>query len=397
MIKKITANELRVGMYICDTNRKWIDLPFLRQKFLIKTQDELSSLLEYCEYFFIDTHKGLDVVTIAECNEPDFSVTSPPEELASDKHLINNPYLETYIHCIDELERFFAQAKHQPPLDTSMVHTITQQLMTGVMESRDNMIALCQTPMRHDELARKSVNVCILACALGWHLGLSTAELFALGLGALLHDIGIIRIPDNILSKVDPLTQEERTAVEKHVEYGLALLIAAPDIPKQILKMVYHHHERFDGKGYPKGLKGDENGLLVQIVSLSSVYEALTRDRADRKSLTPESALQFIYQSGDTLFDPALVERFIELLGIYPSGCIVELSGGELALISRVNPTAPLRPQIVLLTDPQKNLLDNKVMIDLTSEDQAHRSIIGTLASDEPALTFLQLLHQSTV
>lgn len=95
------------------------------------------------------------------------------------------------------------------------------------------------------------------------------------------------------------------------MEYGLAILIALPDIPKQVLKVVLDHHERFDGKGYPKDLKGDENSLPTQIVGLTSVYEALTRDRADRKSLTPESALQFIYQSGDTLFDPALVERFI--------------------------------------------------------------------------------------
>lgn len=397
MIKKITANELRLGMYLCDTNRKWIDIPFFRQKFLIKTQNELNTLLEYCEYFFIDTHKGLDVVTSAQSDTPDCTVASQPEEIAPDSQSINNPYLETYIHCMDELERFFAQAKQPLPLDNRLVHTITQQLMAGVMESCDNMIGVCRTPIRHDKLAKKSVNVCILACALGWHLGFSTAELFALGLGALLHDIGIIRIPDAILSKTDPLTQEERAAMEKHVEYGLALALALPDIPKQVFKMVYHHHERFDGKGYPKGLKGDENGLMAQIVGLTSVYEALTRDRADRKSLTAESAMQFLFQSGETLFDPALVEQFIELLGIYPNGCIVELSGGELALISRVTPTAPLRPQILLLTDPQKNLLDNRLMIDLTHSDQAHRSIIGTLSSDEPALAFLQLLNQTTV
>lgn len=395
MIKKIPGNQLRLGMYLCDTNRKWIDLPFFRHKFLVKTQDELNTLLEYCEYFFIDTTKGLDVADLAESDTPDVSAEIRLGE-AFDTSSINNPYLETYLECIDALDHFFAQAKQQLPLDSGVASAITQKIMLGVMQSSENMIGLCQTATQSDELAKKSVNVCILACALGWHLGFSTAEVFTLGLGALLHDIGILRIPHDILNKIEPLTEDERTTVQKHVEYGLTILISAQDTPKQILKMVYHHHERFDGKGYPKGLKGDENSLPAQIVGLTSVYEALTRDRADRKSLTPESALQFIYQSGDTLFDPTLVERFVELLGIYPNGCIVELSGGELALISRVNPTAPLRPQILVLTDPQKNLVDDRLLLDLSHSEHSHRTIVGTLSSDEPALTILQLLQQTT-
>jgi len=382
-------------MYVCDTNRKWIDTPFFRQKFLIKTQDELNTLLEYCQYFFIDTHKGCDVATTSPSTPQNLTDTSQPGESTTDTQASCNPYSETYIHCINALELFFDRAKHQLPLDIGIAQDITQQLMAGVMASCSDMIALCRIAIPHKELSKKSVDVCILACALGWHLNLSTAELLQLGMGALLHDIGIIRIPDAILRKVEPLTLEERNAMEKHVEYGLAMLVSVANMPKQVLKMVYHHHERFDGKGYPKGLSLDDNELPVQIVGLCSVYTALTQDRADRKSLTPESALQFIYQSGNTLFDPALVERFIELLGVYPSGCVVELSGGELALITRVNASAPLRPAVLLLTDSEKNLLDNRILLDLSDPEQAKLSIRGTLSSDEPALAFLQLLNQT--
>jgi len=243
-------------------------------------------------------------------------------------------------------------------------------------------------------LARKSVNVCILALAFGKHIGIPKDKMYELGLGALLHDIGMVQIPSRILLKKQPLTPAERAIMEKHTEYGLAILAKTQEIPVNVLKIVHSHHERMDGKGYPQKLQSKEIGLLVRMVTIVSVYEALTRERFYTETLSPVAALKYLYTSGKAIFDAPLVEKFIQALGIYPSGCVVVLNSGEIGVVVNVNPQDRLRPTLRIVTNAQKQLLAQESVLELADRTTKDIEIIKTLAMDDPIIELLMTLHE---
>ena len=256
------------------------------------------------------------------------------------------------------------------------------------------MIGLIQLKDKSDTLARKSVNVCILALAFGKHIGIPKDKMYALGLGALLHDIGMVQIPNRILLKKQPLTPAERMIMEKHTEYGLAVLAKTPGIPVDALKIVHSHHERMDGKGYPQKLQAKEIGLLVRMVTIVSVYEALTWECFYTETLSPVAALKYLYTSGKAIFDAHLVEKFIQALGIYPSGCVVELNTGELGIVVNINPQDRLHPTLCIVTNAQKQLLSQEYVVDLAERTAKSIEIVKTLEMDNPIIELFMKLHE---
>jgi len=391
MTKKIDVTQLRKGMFICGTDRKWIDIPFFRKKFLITSDKQISTLQEYCEFVYIDTEKGEDVspAIIEQHNDDTFVDLDSSKQIHED-----TLYRKNYEDSQTILSEVLNDVRLGRCVDNPKVRGVVQELIVNIVKDSQTMIGLIQSKDKNDTLARKSVNVCILALAFGKHIGIPKDKMYELGLGALLHDIGMIQIPSRILLKKQPLTPAERTIMEKHTEYGLAILAKTQEIPVNVLKIVHSHHERMDGKGYPQKLQDKEIGLLVRMVTIASVYEALTRERFYTETLTPVAALKYLYTSGKAIFDAQLVEKFIQALGIYPSGCVVVLNSGEIGVVVNVNPQDRLRPTLRIVTNAQKQLLAQESVLELADRTTKDIEIIKTLAMDDPIIELLMTLHE---
>lgn len=394
MTKKIDATQLRKGMFICGTDRKWIDIPFFRQKFLITSDKQINTLQEYCKFVYIDTEKGVDVISQPEVKIEQHSDEISVERDNSKQSHEDNLYRKNYEDSQTILSEVLNDVRLGRCVDNPRVRGVVQELTVNIVKDSQTMIGLIQSKDKNDTLARKSVNVCILALAFGKHIGIPKDKMYELGLGALLHDIGMVQIPSRILLKRQPLTPAERTVMEKHTEYGLAILAKTREIPVNVLKIVHSHHERMDGNGYPQKLQDKEIGLLVRMVTIASVYEALTRERFYTETLTPVAALKYLYTSGKAIFDAPLVEKFIQALGIYPSGCVVVLNSGEVGVVVNVNPRDRLRPTLRIVTNAQKQLLSQESVLELADRTTKDIEIIKTLAMDDPIIELLMTLHE---
>jgi len=207
-----------------------------------------------------------------------------------------------------------------------------------------------------------SVNVCVLSLLTGITLGYNRANLFYLGLGAILHDIGKVRIPREILNKPDFLTKEEFEIVKQHTVHGCEMLQRLPDISPVAARIAHEHHERHQGQGYPQGLRGEEIHVFARITAVADVFDALTADRVYRPAVPVHEAFEMVAGSGNFLFDFEIVQAFLHNIAAYPVGTIVALSNGEIGAVVETRRGLSLYPRVRVLFDadgaPVKDLCE---------------------------------------
>ncbi|SHJ47464.1 HD-GYP domain-containing protein [Paramaledivibacter caminithermalis] len=201
-----------------------------------------------------------------------------------------------------------------------------------------------------------SVNVGILALTIGISYGLNRNDLYDLTLGCMLHDVGKIFIPSEILNKPDKLTDEEFNVIKEHCEKGFAYLRENTDLGPKVRIISLQHQERFDGSGYPQGLKGDEINILSQIASVADVYDALTSDRPYRKALSPHEAVEYLMGSGGRYFNMDLVKSFLQRIIPFPVGTVVKLSNGFIGTVEKIHSDMLLRPVIKVFRYNDENI-----------------------------------------
>ncbi len=211
-----------------------------------------------------------------------------------------------------------------------------------------------------------SFNVALYSTAVGLKAGLSDKEIVEIGIGGLLHDVGKMAIPLEILKKPGKLTDEEYAVIKTHTELGFELLRRQDEIPLLAAHCAYQHHERLDGSGYPRGLKGDEIHHFAKIMAVCDVFDALTSDRVYRPAILPHEAMELIYAGADSLYDKQIVEEFRNTIALYPLGLVVTLNTGEVGVVVDYNRGAPSRPVVRVLRDAQGRVLDKLYEIDLS-------------------------------
>lgn len=219
-----------------------------------------------------------------------------------------------------------------------------------------------------DYVYSHSVNVTMYALALGMELKLSDNDLETLGIGALLHDVGKVSISPDILDKPGKLTVEEFEEIKKHAEYGFELLRKVPTLSLLVAHCAYQHHERLDGSGYPRGLKGSHIHLFGKILAIADVYDAVTSHRVYRKAMLPHEGLEILYAGAGTLFDKQMVESFRKAVAVYPVGLGVVLSDGRKGVVSRQNQEMSDRPHVTILEHLNGEKLQTPYEIDLMKE-----------------------------
>jgi HD-GYP domain-containing protein (c-di-GMP phosphodiesterase class II) len=393
MKHKISVNNLQIGMFVEQLDRPWIETPFLLQGFEIKSTEDIERVRKYCEHVYVTGETNPEELrpTPIKYISPSLSkqasrrIWESEAYFPADANLIHQKQygkpkpLEAEIgraweirgRAKEHVETMFEDIRMGSTFSTGYVVQVISDLTESVLSNPDAHMLLGQLRRRDDYAASHAMNVCSISLAFGRHLGLPYDRLNELGLGALLIDIGTLKIPREILNKKSPLTEEEYEIVKNHVIHGVEILEAAEgDIPATALDMVYTHQERYDGSGYPRGLAGDDIPLFARMVAIVDTYDAMTTHRLHRDGIAPTSTLKELYDQRSGQFDSELVEQFIQCLGIYPVGTLVLCSTDEVGLVIAQNPGKRLRPKLLLLLDKKKNPYPIPKIVDLSKYNQ---------------------------
>jgi HD-GYP domain-containing protein (c-di-GMP phosphodiesterase class II) len=250
-------------------------------------------------------------------------------------------------------------------VDTRPVREIINVIVDDLFYAKDIVINMVDLRAKSDYTFCHMVNVTVLSVITGISLGYDELQLRDLGVGALLHDIGKIKIDENIYNKPDVLTDDEYQEVKRHAEQGFEILRKVECLNVICAHVAFQHHERFDGQGYPRRLKGEDIHEYARIVALADVFDALTASRPYRKAMMPYHAVEYLVAMGGRQFDPKLTQLFIDHIAIYPVGSMVELNTREKAIVVAVNKEHKTRPLVRVLTDAQSQMLNEFLEVDL--------------------------------
>ena len=388
---QVPVAELRIGMIVEELDRPWVETPFLFQGFVIETPKDIERLQKYCEYVYVTTEQTRVTPVALAASRPAQPATTMDKlkrlwrqegqlRLVDSKVIHQIAYRET-VPIEQELgkargvrdevtrvvDRMYADARMGRSVDTGYAKEIIADLADSALRNPDAHMLLTQLRRSDRYAAEHSLNVSSLSLAFGRHLGLSRDNLVVLGLGAMLIDVGNIKIPAEVMNKRGELSPEEFALIRQHPAHGLELLMrSASPPPAAALEIVYSHHERMNGSGYPEGLRGDSIPLFARMVAIVDVYDAITTDRGYRQGQTPSNALRDLYDSRRGQFDEKLVEQFIQCLGIYPIGSVVQCNTRELGIVIAQNPERRLRPKLLLVRDSANHPYPMPKVVDLS-------------------------------
>lgn len=286
------------------------------------------------------------------------TTTAFREEYVSAKHAHHN--LEAAI--VETFSKFQGNAE----LDLQEIEESTSDLVSSMVRNPDAAHLLCLLREKDSFTYSHSIAAAILAVLFGRHLGLDEGELNTLAMSLLLVDIGKTRLPTQLLEKKGKILPAEAKLLRQHVQHSLDILEASDSgISPEILSIIEGHHERFDGKGYPRGRKGDEIPVFARIASIIDFFDAVTHERPYRRAISPSFAVNALYERQGTQFQTELVEEFIQCLGVYPTGSIVLLSSGEVGIVIEQNELRRLRPNVLIVRDENKQSVDYPFTRDL--------------------------------
>jgi putative nucleotidyltransferase with HDIG domain len=395
-IKKVDVNNLKVGMYVSQLDRPWLETGFFFNKFLIKSDKQLEKVRRYCRHVYIDTSKGEDVKTsIPLEDEEDKKIEAEMKEKIEDA-LKRNPPSEDEIDFSkeikeakkvhDEAKNFVKTMLDDIKLGKSISSTdakkVVDNMTDSVMRNRDALLCLAQLKKTDEYTSFHSLSVSVLCLAFGRNMGYQKNTLKALGLGGLLHDVGKMKIPSEVLNKAGRLTETEFELMKRHVDYG-AEILSSTGIHESALEAPLQHHERYNGTGYPKGLKGDKISVFGMLASIADVYDAITSNRVYNSALQPQEALKRMFEWRGKDFHPLLLERFIQCVGIYPIGSVVRFQSGEAGLVMSINMMNITRPKVLMFLDASLSRINPYKMVDLCSPDSSKYSIKEVLNTDK--------------
>lgn len=375
MLKKVDSAQLKVGMYIHDLSCDWMTHPFVRNRFEISSQEQIQKIIQAGIHdVVIDASKGLDVEDAPSLAEAQAATEREVEEIAKEPSRIIRTSLG------EELQRA-AQIRHQAAgvvrnvmadarlgkaIEIGSVQPVVQNITESILRNPGALLGLLRIKSKDDYTFLHSVSVCALLVAFANARGMEENIIREAGLGGLLHDTGKALVPDAILNKPGPLTDEEFAIIKKHPMDGFNILKQSPDVPALALDITLHHHERRDGTGYPDKLAGDDISEIAQMAAIVDVYDAITADRVYHKGMPAAAALRKIYEWSKHHFNPKLVQEFMRCVGIYPVGTLVMLESGRLGVVVEPHESNLLAPKVNVFFNTKKNVYIKPETVDLS-------------------------------
>jgi HD-GYP domain-containing protein (c-di-GMP phosphodiesterase class II) len=358
-------------MYVVELDRPWLGTPFLFQGFPITDDEQIEALRKLCKHVFVDLERDERSATrvkrapAAPSGGPIvYSDTrSVEEELVVAKE-IYSVFVKTVDSCLKLLQS-------TGEIDVEPLTNAVNSMSESIKRNPNAMMLLIRIQEKGTYEINRAVDTSVLMITFGRFLQYPPERLELLGLAGLLLDVGKVRVPDGILRKPGLLTPEEYELARGHVMHSLDLLGKTSGLPADLEEIVSQHHERQDGSGYPLKLRGQDILIDGAMAGLVDSFSALTSARPYAEQLSPSDALSQLYKLRGKLFHQALTEQFIQCIGIYPVGSVVELNTGEIGIVIAQNLVRRLQPRVMVVLDRDWKPLPTQLVLDLMKEPRA--------------------------
>lgn len=394
--KKVLVEELKVGMYIADLNAPYIDHPFIRNRFMITDEKTIKKIKDSgIMTVYIDPTKGLDEPNAPTYADVNRNLKNMMENIVADEKFMQKTLKTGQTHVIEEIpaiqktqsmavqsiQKILSDAREDGEIVTENAMTTAIHLADSVIRCPEAVHLIGSIKDKDDYTFQHSVSVCSLLVAFCNLMGMDKESIYSVALGGLLHDIGKSKIDDRILKKPGRLTPQEFEIMKTHVEEGRKILDKTDNIPGVSKQILYEHHERFDGTGYPQGLKGNEISKIGRIAAVCDVYDAMSSTRVYHKGLIPHEALRKIFEWSAYHFDHVIVEQFVHMMGIYPVGSLVRLESGFISVVLSQNPGSLLKPLVRTFYDSFAKRFVRPEELDLSQ--LTGEKIIGAVSQED--------------
>jgi putative nucleotidyltransferase with HDIG domain len=364
MLKLIKVQDVRSGMYVKEMVGSWLDHPFWKSSFNVAGPDMVARLRESgVQELWIDTDRGVDVlrkvakeveVQVEPQRSPESSVASLPSDDAAPPappsgRVRAADEAARAIQIRDKGKRVVARIINDARLgkiNSDEAIGLVAEISESVMRSPDAFITVARIKSKDEYTYLHSVAVCALMVALARQLQFPADVVRLAGFAGLMHDVGKVAIPEEVLNKPGTLTDDEFRIIKQHPEAGARLLSDVANMPPEVIDVSLHHHERVDGLGYPGALKGAEISMLAKMGAVCDVYDAVTSDRPYKRSWTAAEGIKRMAAWTNTHFDERIFKAFVKCIGIYPLGSVVRLASDRLAVVTEQGDGSLLTPQV---------------------------------------------------
>ncbi len=399
---EVMTSELKLGMYVSRLDRPWLETPFLFQGFYITSSDDISELQRHCEYVYVDRtkdelyqrpmrRKGTGRRSQFSHWKQRLMSLVRPGTLKGRMTLPSNTYEDsaslqqeagearaTHRRAYDIISQVSTGLRTGGKLNLEVVQTVVTPMVDSVLRNNDALAWLTRLKDKDDYAYNHSIATSVYCIVLGRHLGLGRKELELAGLGGLLLDVGKTKVPAEILSSKEPLSDSQREEIRKHVDYGVEILEQTDGMDPRVIDMVRSHHERHNGTGYPRKLTGSDIPIFGRIAGICDAFDAMTTERPYAEAKSCYDAMRELNSLADVEFKAELVEQFIQAVGMFPTGTLVEMSTGEVGIVVAQNRVRRLRPTVMLVLDSNKQPLPEFRTVDLreqTTDDTGTNSL----------------------
>jgi len=292
---------------------------------------------------------------------------------------VRHPYLDiepqeilhetTRVQTIQQTQKTFENFRKVKTINLADIHTIIKKIMEDAIDNRNMLIHLTDIRAHDDYTFGHSINVCLLSVMLGIKMRLKDEQVLDLALGAVLHDLGKMLVPPEILNKPGKLSPDEWKIMQEHTDKGFDILRKQGALSLVSAHVAFQHHENYDGTGYNRGLSGEDIHKYARIAAIADIYDAITSDRPYRKANLPHEAYEIMLGSRGTKLDPQITDLFLENVALYPIGSTVLLDTGEIAVVIKALPKLQARPIVKVIIDERgKSWEGLDKIVDLTLE-----------------------------
>jgi HD-GYP domain-containing protein (c-di-GMP phosphodiesterase class II) len=382
--REVPVESLEFGMFVAKLDRPWTETPFVYQGFVLKTEQQLEALRKYCKVVYVDPEKKEAVISPRLLALPPAAARRIIAEQSREKVRGTMIYQEL-ASVEDELPR----ARSVFTQTNAIVHTMSRAVVTGnaldgdrakqavneitdsVVRNPDAMMLLVTMRDKVEETLNRSTQVSVYMTVFGRFLQLERESLELLGLIGLLQDVGMLKLPAGLPGRRADLAPAEDEIFKTHVAHSVEILSQTAGLPAELPGLASLHHERYDGSGYPRGLKGGAISQTGAVAGIVDTFDMLTAPAPYGMQMPPSNALNVLFQNRGTQFHAALVEQFIQCVGAFPVGSVVELNSGEVGVVITQNLVKRLQPRVMVVQDASGNPIHPHKILDLVHEPMA--------------------------
>ncbi|KAB0546430.1 HD-GYP domain-containing protein [Pseudomonas argentinensis] len=382
MLKKISTQAVRVGMFIQGFDGNWLSHPFWKSRFVIEDAEDLARVRQSgVSGVWIDTSKGLDVANQSgPAPAPEAAVpVAEPTVVAAVARCSVRDELQRAARLINRSKKavteLFQEARLGNAINVEGCMPLVADISESLARNSSALLGLARLKHKDEYTYMHSVAVCALMLSLARQLGLDEEHAREAGLAGLLHDVGKMAMPLEVLNKPGSLSDAEFAVMRSHPERGHAMLRAAGSLPESALDVCLHHHEKYDGSGYPYGLAGENISLLARMGAVCDVYDAITSNRPYKHAWSPAESLARMAQwTGH--FDTRVFHALVRTVGIYPLGSLVRLESGRLGVVVDLLPGKLTTPVVRVFFSAKSRAAIAQQEVDL-SRPGANDRIVG--------------------